>query len=1235
MEELNQFLNSVEASARRILKQQHKKQQELAVRDRVALVRSGAKYAAPSPSSKDGVSRDELRASYGSLIVAAPAPHKPPDSPAGRRSEHASEPSGDNDTDDDNNALLPRLPQSSGAEPLRSVAPTGSFLPALDKSHQQQQQLKKDAATSAIEAAKRANRDRRASTKILASPLYKSLAKGKSEAPGFGSPQALKKALHDADHVGILLRKMGLRNPAASPSQRPDHAVERRMCNACWAQPHKLTGCEHHGRVMPAPGSQDAVLQSLELQGPKSWLSDDLFVKYRSESDREALWAAFQQLQDAAAAAAQASELGGSPQALAVIPVVTRHPIVAKCAAQLELENLRTLAATRRRNQSKAFVFDVNHLWLTNLDHFSARALRTTRRQQQRARADAQGHDPVIGDEDDDDPLESQALSDRRDEAAIAQGYSQIQSISTARALQHAIFPEYVGAASSRGASATSPAGTSPQRRANRRKRPKPSIEPLSLFICGRWRLDAQPDPRDLVPGVAITGACRVLWWRYAHDEDDADELTKVVAMFARDAVLSSSNAILVSVVLALDAPVLAPRWFAWHVGSRAPPPTLALVSSQALDVAHTPCRVSHCTTSLVRTPLQSRLDALLPSTIVLLNTAAEPSDHVLQLDEPYGHRRLWPEFTADAFRQWWRVRETLPPNYTVIPQGCSVLAAQPNAPGVCGRFCWHAPDAVREFLIRRRAERDYVYIVHNDRPCGSNTPMYVAVSMAHEAMVGVHAAKLSTYLELVAARQRQRDYEAKLVEIEHKLEVGRLVLEAKRQEQKRIEQELAAAAATRDAHGTRDDASALEEWDARLRASVVRDEQNDWQQREITTDGSQVLFYYALNAHLPPLARFSWTRPATWHDQSEAQDNSEEPDDNSGALTDRSDASSTVSDGATEDALTAQQQATNEAVAQLTRALLEDEQFLSILKDKLGLPALAAAMEDQSLASALQRKPKARRRSSAQSIDDASALQLDWDDQFAALTEESECASASLMARKMAKLQLAPAVTSTAAMAPGAGWKRLKVSKLPRNFARSVYAAHTEGPRSAFINQPNHATPVGMLDPAEASAYEVPEFIPELRALLVPKANADLQEKKAIWAEYERLHRPRVVAGVASGRYDTAAAARTSLDELLEGDPAESQLSMEARVTQAILFARNNNLEGLENALDGGVDVNARDNYGNTLFILVCQQGNKRLAKLLLRRRADMNLQVRCCCCCCLHCTSNLHSLAYACCRT
>eukprot|EP00644_Phytophthora_capsici_P009506 jgi/Phyca11/106877/e_gw1.13.913.1 len=78
----------------------------------------------------------------------------------------------------------------------------------------------------------------------------------------------------------------------------------------------------------------------------------------------------------------------------------------------------------------------------------------------------------------------------------------------------------------------------------------------------------------------------------------------------------------------------------------------------------------------------------------------------------------------------------------------------------------------------------------------------------------------------------------------------------------------------------------------------------------------------------------------------------------------------------------------------------------------------------------------------------------------------------------------------------------------------------------------------------------------------------------------------------------------------MFDHEPSQQNEPKEQREARALLCARNNNLEGLELALDQGVDVNTRDNHGNTLFILVCQQGNKRLAKFLLRRHADMNLQ-------------------------
>lgn len=1224
MDELNQFLNSVEASARKILKQQNKKQQELIARDRVALARGSKHAASPAKSNNadSGITRDELRASYGSgnsLIIQAPSPHSPS---GGRRSEHACDAFGADDA-------LPRINSlaSNGDEPLRGSASTGSFLPAIDKKQH------KDA--TALEAAKKASRDRRAlssSVKIFDSPLYKSLAKVKSE-QGFGnnsssSPQAIKKAIHDVDNVNILLKKMGLRESSSSPSRRPDHAVERRMCNACWAQPTKLTGCEHHNRVLPSNSNgQDpaSIIRSLELQGPKSWLSDDLFVKYRSESDREVLWDAFVQLkeqekreqeaqQDGLLQSGNSSNFDFQQPIVKVIPIVTRHPVYHKFFMQIELENLKTQAETRRRNQSKAFIFDVNHIWLTNLDHFNDHLLLRKRKQQQRQLRKAEEGDTEDGQaeeassDDDGDICEANSLSDRRDETAIGQGFSQIQSISSSRALQNAHFPEFDPSQSSfaatnrRQASAASKITTTGvnAQQANRnnnttsKKRAKPRVYPLSLIVCGKWQPqphgDTTPDPLDLVPGLTLMGSKRVLWWRYPHEEIENDgtvELTKVVAMYARDAKLSSSNAILVSIVLALNAPVLSQLWFAWHVGSRAPPPPPPPFLDAEVLI---PCRrVSPCIWSLVRTPLESRIDSLLPCTIVLLNDVAQSDDHVLGLDDPFGHRRFWSMTNKDAFRQWWLVQGSLPPDYDVTPRECSVQIAQPNATGVCGRFCWHSMDAVSHWICRRRVEKDYVYIVHNDTPSGSNDPMYFAVSMAHEVMLHVRAAKLASYLEMLDERRRKRDYEAKLLEIEQKLEVGRLVLEAKRQEQKRIEQELEAAAVLKRANsasaksktnklapgfgsesGSESEISVriLQEWDARMRQSFVTDEQGDWQQREITADDALVMFYHSLNQHLPLLHRFTWERPESWQERTPDVDNKDDENKN---LTRRSETSADSDeddeDGEEGGALDSEQRENDEAMARITRVLLEDEQFLLILKEKLGLGALEATLSEQAVANTLQNKN--RRRSSAHDDDDQDdeALQVDWDDQMTMLTEESDVARASLMATKMAKLQLMPphqTRTSPLNPAAGEGWKRLKNSKLPKNFARSVYLAHTEGPRSAFLNQPNSATPVGMIDPAESSASDAPEFFPELRALFVPKANADLQEKKLIWAEYERT-KPRGPGLQTNGSGQPSGSA---LDALLEKDPAETQLSMDDLVNKAILCARNNNMEGVSLAL-------------------------------------------------------------------
>ena len=56
----------------------------------------------------------------------------------------------------------------------------------------------------------------------------------------------------------------------------------------------------------------------------------------------------------------------------------------------------------------------------------------------------------------------------------------------------------------------------------------------------------------------------------------------------------------------------------------------------------------------------------------------------------------------------------------------------------------------------------------------------------------------------------------------------------------------------------------------------------------------------------------------------------------------------------------------------------------------------------------------------------------------------------------------------------------------------------------------------------------------------------------------------------------------------------------------RAIFAARTANLAELEECLDTfGLDIESRDNQGNTLFCLVVQQNEKTVAKYLLGRRA------------------------------
>ncbi|KAF0690346.1 Aste57867_18277 [Aphanomyces stellatus] len=1036
-DDLLKFIHGVETSAKKILKDHSKRVHDEAARERVEKTR-------PKPvDEKTSISRDELKSKYGALIIPAPK-DKPPD---------------------DGGMQMPSLhkPSSIQVHPTTCDTTAPTSLPSL-KRHKQDL------------------RDR-AAVKLLNSPLYKGLTKTSGT-----SPTAFKAALAQLDAVDDL-RTLGL---GGKPNHhRHEHNVERRMCNACWAEPTKNTRCEHSYRGGPG---------EMELQGATSWSSDDIHFKYRAEREREAAWVASTTL--------QATD---SP----VVPILERHPLYDKYFHTVETDNTYVQNLSRAKNQTKQFVLDVNRVWLTNLDHFNTML----------------GHDVSPS---------TKGLRGRHDLGAIRQGYSQIQSVSMACALKNTILPS----ATNDGEAATSLTEPPPPRKPLRLATDGLDTEftPLSILACGRL------DWRGKVPGTVVLSTFPGLWWC-------TFEFTRPAAMFIRDVKLSSTNTILVTLVLALDSPVLAPTWFAWIPGSvSAPVETDILEPFLTIPLLAVAC---HAPPSVV-----SPLDDFLPSTICIPNGC---SDDIPDM----------PMFNAINFRQYLRW-STVRPNFDLDAKAYGIVQGYTNQTGLNGRFSWHSEEA------------DYAVHARNLIVRGGNDPNMYTLNMRHEAVEKISTSGLHSFLAAQEKIREEARLKAQMLEIETKLQAGRLALDAKRAEKRRLELEAQKQAEVR--------AKMLEgiaampertvgEWKERVAQSHVVREWNGWEEREHTE--SHVLFYHHSNVALERAS--SWAPPDGWPSEAEwtgpATENVDEYDDDDASTVDGMGKEDMPSKAATDDA--------DESVDKMAHALAESEAFLRLLQEKLGLPP--------------PRSTKRRRSSVRQPTKDDSSEEDDESDDEDTVAgrvlrilaqDESTAETNSASVKRLTRLQILKEAPQNKPVSPGEGWKRLKPTRLPKSFAKRVYSTTIAGPRAAFINQPNLPLIVGLIDPGKTASYDQPEVVPDFREHFVPDLEAEMTTMKKVLAATAKKATRQTIMEVFKG---------TTADDEEEAVSEETEAD---RIAKAVLYARNNNVKELEGMLDEGVNINARDENGNTLFILSCQQGNKNMCKFLMRRRCDMDLQ-------------------------
>ena len=160
--------------------------------------------------------------------------------------------------------------------------------------------------------------------------------------------------------------------------------------------------------------------------------------------------------------------------------------------------------------------------------------------------------------------------------------------------------------------------------------------------------------------------------------------------------------------------------------------------------------------------------------------------------------------------------------------------------------------------------------------------------------------------------------------------------------------------------------------------------------------------------------------------------------------------------------------------------------------------------------------------------------------------------------------------------------WRRMKPANVKKNFVTAATSCNT-APAPPSLCKANMPSVVGIVDPAEAIVHVLPPDVVQLKVEFV----AD------VMASSDRLR------ALADGGEEGMAAAEK---KVADAD------AMEEHVAKMFSYVRNADFEGVDTMLDEGVDVEVKDQNGNTPLHVAAQQGLKKIAKLLLRRGAKIN---------------------------
>ncbi|GMI06083.1 hypothetical protein TrLO_g2301 [Triparma laevis f. longispina] len=764
---------------------------------------------------------------------------------------------------------------------------------------------------------------------------------------------------------------------------------------------------------------------------------------------------------------------------------------------------------------------------------------------------------------------------------------------------------------------------------------------PLSLRISGRIGF------HQICPGVTTIGR-KGLWWTTGRREgqplENEDrtievEMTRPVANYLRDSNLSSSMSVLVNCLLALESPLLAPLLMCWEPLAANPPP------APHLEVECIVPMFMNTPNTLLHHPVESGLDDRVSPGILVLTRAEVPTDFIVKAKHgtKETHRRRHKMFTKENFRV--KVfAELLFPDGVIPPYvfGVTKKGAQCNTTGVNGRNMWHSEQRCVEQLCRVRGPIDYLHVAKNDWAdvTGgiSNEPNVYTMHMygykMNELSRGGEKSFETAYNNVLDKREAKMKQEA----LAAKIEAGKLLMEKKRAEQELMVRQEGLKKFEYMARGTGKIGEGLSTraWQKRVKRSVTLSFQavggQGWERR-LDPKHNQVFFHDTdpdsnnLKSLLDDDVESTGSEVERMVDQLSQNDdfirmiakklgvpehqlrgiNRDIPPNPREDETSRS-------EGFREEGMKKPGIVTMAGETELA----DDDDGWSDSDDEVG--GVGEMVEEPRDGMFPQDHIDNRR----EFVEDR-ALQADYDTRF--IPKEKEWKSIEDGGKKKMMIPKLPIEGKINEVAPlesleahvgvrGYGWRRLGKEKVTPSFYQ-MKEHKIEKCSGDLFNKPSKASMVGMVDPKDAVDHSVDEDIfmktgyesMFIRNVLddIDRCNkmTEVRVQREKMLMDDSINSLQEIINVQPSEF-------TTVDQMIMNDTDERGEEDIARdnAHKAILAVKNANFDDLETVLDEDVQIDTKDEYGNTLLILACQQGNKRMSKFLLRRGATINQQ-------------------------